>query len=306
MQGANFIFIHIKDQQQKPLLDRPPALSALQSFETFLLLTALGRHPQALTTLTAALESAAKSVSGAGPEDRSNLAEATGTLNSLIPSGYRVVFTDSLTNLRLKRNNLTHFGHSPKDDDEAIRLSFGTALPLMSAWAKLAHDIDLFEVLQGGLGQILQRSVSLIQDRSNHTLGDANLIRGVRHWIIHHTRDSFLSRWELAVLDSDEATVGTAIVSGFDYRERALNSLKIRDPNVTLTCPICGSTEAFVVELDEESLFNGNGLLFPTIGTCAYCDFHVPAKSAKVIAELCVGQLTADLLRRIRLEYGVE
>ena len=306
MQETNFVFICLNDEQQKSALDKPPALSAIQSFETFLLLTALGRHPQALTTLTAALESAAKSVSGAGPEDKSSLAEATGTLNSLIPNGYQITFTDSLTTLRIKRNNLTHFGHSPKDDNESIRLSFGTALPLMNAWAKLQHDINLFEVLHGGLGEILQRSVGLIQDRSSHALGEANLIRGVRHWITHHTRDSFLSRWELFVLDSDEATIGTAITSGFDYREKALESLKQGDPNVTLTCPICRSTEAFVVELDEESLFNEDGLFRPILGTCAYCDFLVPAKSVKLIADLCADQLTTELLRQIRLEYGVE
>lgn len=306
MQRTNFVFIYLNDQQRKSVLDKPPALSALQSFETFLFLTALGRHPQALTTLTAALESAAKSVSGAGPEDRSSLADATGTLNSLIPKGYRITFTDSLTNLRIKRNNLTHFGHSPKDDNESIRLSFGTALPLMNAWAKLKHDIDLFEVLHGGLSDILQRSVDLIQDRSSHALGETNLIRGVRHWIIHHTRDAFLSRWELSVLDSDEATIGTAVASGFDYREKALDSLRLRDPNVTLSCPICSSTGAFVVELDEESLFNGNGLFSPTQGTCVYCDFHVPAKSVKLITELCADQLTTELLRQIRLEYGVK
>jgi hypothetical protein len=59
MATANFVFINLNEQQQKSILGKPPALSALQSFETFLLLTALGRHPQALTTLTAALESAA-------------------------------------------------------------------------------------------------------------------------------------------------------------------------------------------------------------------------------------------------------
>jgi len=306
MESADFIFIYLNDQQQKSILDRPPALSALQSFETFLLLTALGRHSQALTTLTAALESAAKSISGAGPEDRSNLAEATATLNSLIPSGYQVIFTDTLTNLRIKRNNLTHFGHSPKDDNESIRLSFGTALSLMNAWAKVKHDIDLFEVLHGGLGEILQRSVGLIQDPLNHALGEANLIRGVRHWIIHHTRDSFLSRWELSVLSSDEATIGTTVASGFDYREKALERLKQRDPNVTLTCPICSSTEAFVVEVDEESLFNGDGALSPIRGTCIYCDFRVPATTVKLISELCADQLTTELLRQIRLEYGVK
>lgn len=306
MQAANFVFIVLNEQQQQSVLERPPALSALQSFETFLLLSALGRHPQAMITLTAGLESAAKSVSGVDPEDRSNLAEALATLKSLIPKGYPITFTDSLTNLRIKRNHLIHFGHSPKDDNESIRLSFGTALPLMNEWAKQKHKIDFFKVLHGGLGVILQRSVGLIQDRSSYALGEANLIRGVRHWIIHHTRDSFLSRWELFVLDSDESTVGTAIASGFDYREKALESLKLRDPNVTLTCPICSSTEAFVVELDEESLFNGNGMFSPTLGTCTYCDFHVPAKSEKLIVELCADQLTTELLCQIRLEYGVK
>jgi hypothetical protein len=176
----------------------------------------------------------------------------------------------------------------------------------MRAWANLEHDIDLFEKSCGDLGEILMRSVELIQDRSNHALGETNLIRGVRHWIVHHTRDSFLSRWELSVLDSDEASVGTAVASGFDYREESLQNLKSRDPNATLTCPICHSTDAFVVCLDEESLFEGNGRLSPTQGACVYCDFYVPTKSVKLIDQLCGNQLTPELLLQMRGEYGVK
>ncbi|NCV40980.1 MAG: hypothetical protein EBW11_10545, partial [Betaproteobacteria bacterium] len=53
-----FIFFNFDQATINSFASKAPTISALQSFETFLLLSALGRHPQALVTICSALESA--------------------------------------------------------------------------------------------------------------------------------------------------------------------------------------------------------------------------------------------------------
>jgi hypothetical protein len=298
-------FIELSREQAVSVNQSPPALSAMQSLETFLLLTALGRHPQALTSLATSIESAATSFEGRGPEVTSSLSEAIATLNGLIPRDFRFKPVESLSAFRRKRNGLTHFGCSPADDDESIRLSFGVGLPLMFAWAEVRHNIDFSVALVGELGGVVRRTIELLQSPVGRQLEAKNLVRGVRRWVNHHIRNSFLSSWEIHVLNHDEESAGFDDGSGWVFRSKLLERLRLSDPNVTVSCPICGSLEALVVEIDEGALAADTGTLVPRACRCVFCDFNVPKEAADLTLALCAEMFTDDLIKRTRSEYGL-
>lgn len=308
MATSSLTFLHLSEQQRLSIMGTPPALSALQSFETFLFLTALGRHPQAMVFLASGIESAAKSILGQGPTDRSDLAKLSMELNSLVPQGESLRLTDTLEDFRNKRNNIVHFGCSPGDDDISIRLSFGTAVPLLNMWLGVKHGVSIFASLPEEFAYILKIAVDLIQDQRHKKFDREQLIRGVQRWIIYKTRESYLTNWELFVLNSDMSTVGTNIESGFDFRDRVREKLVHRDDREEFDCPICKNEESFLVSIDYEALSEPNPKIVPLDGICVWCDFHISSESeesSRFLSHHCQDQFTDEVLKRIRKEYGL-
>jgi hypothetical protein len=122
------IFIELPDEVQKVVEARHPMISALQGFETALLLLAQRRYPQALVTITSSIESACKAHLGLGPEDRQDLSHLAPELNGQLTEGKNLPLGD-LGKLRVTRNKLTHYGFMPADGEVSISLFFRTALP---------------------------------------------------------------------------------------------------------------------------------------------------------------------------------
>lgn len=308
----NFLFLN--EQQRQSVLSAPPALSTLQSFETFLLLTAIGRHPQAMTCLASGVESAGKSYLRIGPDDKdTSLANLTVDLNKLFDPG-KGFKHDHLKKFRKKRNDITHFGYSPKDDEQCIDFSFGTALPLLNVWAEVLHGINLFDALSPDLppdlgisfahfGSILRMAVELIQDQSHASVGREQLIKGVQRWVVFHTRESYLANWELSVLDSDTSSGG----GGWEYRHKAREALNPFDDKEEFRCPICNDSDGFLVSIDHDALNSNNPRIIPLDGICTWCDFRVSDKSSvstKFLSMHCKDQFTDEVIDRLRKKWG--
>jgi len=297
-----FLFLHFTEIELSSIKSKPPAVSAFQTFESFLLLTALGQFPQALTTLASSLESAAKSFNQEGSDVRTNLSEALGTLNCLVPKDFLFKLEPDRTFFRDRRNHLAHYGSSPEDDEDSIRCSFGTGIPLFYAWAKYEQGIDIFE---NQFGRIIKMACHLVQSPANKYINPKQAIQGVRHWMNHHIRESFMSKWEISVLDADESSFGTIPVSGFDYKRERLIKLQNDDPNITISCPVCESSNSFVVKLNNDSLISKKSELKPESGECVTCDFRLNDGAQKLTLELCKQQLTEELLNQTLKEYGI-
>lgn len=308
MANSELTFLNLSEPQRQSIEKAPPALSALQSFETFLLLTAINRHPQAMIFLASAIESAAKSVLRLGPNDVRDLAKLNMEINKLVPKGELLRLTDTLEEFRNKRNHIIHFGCSPDDDDLSIRFSFGTAVPLLNMWFDVEHGVSIFSSLYEELGDILKISVDLIQDQRQKKFDRKQLIKGVQRWIIFHTRESYLTKWELSVLDSDASTCGTSMKSGFDYRDRVRENLVYGEDREEFDCPICKQDKSFLVSMDYEALSGPNPRLVPLAGTCVWCDFYISPKSnegSRFLDHHIGDQFTHEVLERIRKEYGL-
>src|SRR5437588_473581 len=96
----------------KDLLNRPPLASSLQNLETSFLLLAVWRYPHGLVSCASAIESALKA---AFNKRRKGFGELLKLANAELPGD---VFSQAdLDEFRDKRNEIVHYGFSPKDDE---------------------------------------------------------------------------------------------------------------------------------------------------------------------------------------------
>ena len=191
---ARFIFF-IFDQATIDLFaSKAPTISAFQSFETFLLLSALGRHPQALVTLCSAIESASAASTGRKITDSSEggLARGWEVLNEVIPRDFHLPTNPTRKQLREKRNDVTHFGFSNKDDHDCAFYSLGLGVPLFAGWAMGQYGINLYESC-GNFGRLLKTTVEVIHDPKKNRITALDASSILRRWITFHLRESFLS-----------------------------------------------------------------------------------------------------------------
>ncbi len=303
-QYAEFIFLNFDQSMIALLGSKAPTISAFQSFETFLLLNALGRHPQALVTLCSALESASAASAGRKITDTSEggLARAWEVLNEVIPRDFQLPSHPTRKQLREKRNDVTHFGFSNKDDHECAFYSLSLGVPLFAGWAKGQYGINLYDSC-GNFGKLLEITVGVIHDskRNRITALDASSI--LRRWISFHLRDFFMADWEIEVLDADRSTFGTSPVSGIEIREQQLKDLQDGEPHALIDCPICNGFESMFIALNEKVLLDEKKLR-PDFGECKHCDVVFPPNLSPILRELCKPHLTGELTKSILKVYG--
>ncbi len=131
-------------QNQLMFLDfTPPAkgelLSSLQSFETSLMMIALGRWTNAITSITNSIETLIKADLGGGDKldilindfcDRHNISSA---------------LKDAAHRVRKKRNDFIHSAVIPDDNDEAILTYMNDALSVLKVFLEKSLGINLYE-----------------------------------------------------------------------------------------------------------------------------------------------------------------
>jgi hypothetical protein len=301
-ENITIIFLNLSDADQKTVLSRPPMISALQGFETMLLLIAEGRFPAALAVCINAIESSWKAHSAMGPDDRVFLAEVLGGMRSALPREAISTFSSKLTTLREKRNQITHFGFSKQDDEESMSLLLSTAIPLLDAWIQHAIGVKVVESLVYDLGDKIRQAIGLVSQRSSTgiNLSAIDAIRGVRHWILHHTRLSYLPEWEQEILDQ-EASSGWR---GWEIKQRLMTRVQNEmDPYAVIDCPICKSGDSMVVRLDDAAL-EANQLI-PLEVHCVECGLQLPESASPLVIEICRSELTPSLLDETRRQYGM-
>jgi hypothetical protein len=303
---AKFIFFNFDQPTIDLFASKAPTISALQSFETFLLLSALGRHPQALVTICSALESATAASTGRKITDTSEggLARAWEVLNEVIPRDYQLPINPTRKQLREKRNDVAHFGFSNKDDHDCAFYSLSLGVPLFAGWAKGQYGINLYKSC-GNFGRLLEVTVGVIHDSKRNRITALDASSVLRRWITFHLRETFMADWEIEVLDADRSTFGTSPASGIEIRETQLKTLQDTEPNALIDCPICGEFDSMFIALNEKELFN-NKRLSPDFGQCKHCDVQFPPKLSPILRELCTPHLNEALTASTCKSYGVD
>lgn len=303
---ASFLFFNFDQSLIEVFASKAPTISAFQSFETFLLLSAFGRHPQALVTLCSALESASAASTGRKITDTSEggLARALDVLNEVIPRDYQLPTNPTRKQLREKRNDVAHFGFSTKDDQVCAFYGLSLGVPLFAGWAKGQYGINLYKSC-GNFGILLEITVGVIHDSKVNRITALDASSVFRRWITFHLRESFMADWEIEALDADRSTFGTSPASGIEIRETQLKTLQDTEPNALIDCPICGEFDSMFIALNEKELFN-NKRLSPDFGQCNHCDVQFPPKLSPILRELCTPHFNEALTANICKSYGVD
>lgn len=297
-----FTFIKLSESAKESLGKYPPALSALQSIDSFFILTAADRHSHAFVSLTLAAESAFKSSKGIGPENTNvGFADALAHLNTLVDPS-RELKMPFYGGTSTYRNSIVHFGFSPKDNKLSIQKSFTVLLPLLDVWLDSSHGFSLYDTFAHGLkDHVLRTQKNLLRGKTGAELKVESLVFGLRHWINFHLRENYLTDAESkAITDAEES------LTFLDYRQERLQRLSDRfDCGTNINCPICEGIETlFIWFCESELLESDQPRLLPVGGCCVECDANFTSDRALLLTDLVSDQLDTRLLESIRKDYG--
>jgi hypothetical protein len=304
------------------LVDNPPLASSLQAFETSLELIALHRFPAALIACVNAWESALKAAF--------EIEEAphTPSLRKLLERPETAILRSASwnteRNLKLieKRNQITHYGYTPKDSSICTTLLLETAYPGLACvyehffdfrlmWQQLGDSQHTFgsfcssDMNKVGLvpqwGDLLWLAMNQFQQhQAAHNLAPA--------WYFHPLasalRLGFQKSWTSPA--ENEALV-LAESDGILYEQQEqVRSQVVRqmsDCQTTLFCPICDAADTFLIEFDEDAL--DDGPMTTKWCFCVACHFSLPSAAGFLIPAL----LTEDLFphwQALRIDCGLE
>ena len=138
--------LHFLRATPERLMSRPPLCSSLQSVESSFMLVALDRFPHALVTCASAIESSMKSVLVYPPENRIPAARLYAKVRKRYP-GLESFDERDLEDFRLKRNEIAHYGFSPRDDEPTATLLLKTGFPFLTACYSEFFGFDLVDGL---------------------------------------------------------------------------------------------------------------------------------------------------------------
>jgi len=264
------------------LLSQPPLGSALQSFETSLLLLALDRFPHALLACANAWESAIKANLGIPPTDRSFNAER---LIKEIRAAYKALESfdeEKLQRFRFMRNNITHFGFSPKDDSACAELILESGIPFFYSilercfkfhldwrefdpsatdfWSLLKlHEVGRIDLRRVGLHPEIADQIRSARDiysaidkrHLTSMTGYTQCFRGFSFFLRGKLKESHMTL-------VDDFTLEMADKRGmlWEMREAVKESLRksFGEASWEFDCPVCGASGSLIAKLLEVNL----------------------------------------------------
>jgi hypothetical protein len=272
-------------------------ISSLQSIETSFFLTALHRHPHALTTLVSGVESALQ----AAATDQSK----SDTLQTLIRNAsaksprLRQLSDSDVDHLRLARNRFVHRGFSPKDDSEAVELFLTVGVPLAEATYSDLHAFHVREELLEEYAQLIDVATVVAERARSIAVTDLSYcLNAFAHLIRWRFQENFSTGWQLRALDHSEK-IGARFAHVSKEREELE---RVFAASWALDCPICDAVGDGVCELDDDALSAGR--LVPTRFACANCGFVV-RKSEPFLGEVLFGPQLTESRKQILAEYGI-
>lgn len=297
-------FIDLNSEQLKIILNRPPLASALQNFETAVFLSAHGWHPQALSLLASAIESAGRAHFRIPIDERTDLSTLGPSITQEFPKGFEYITgrgyqLGQFRQFREKRNAVTHYGSSPADSEEAAYLIYSFAIPCLNDFIRLCVGISIISNLSETISTNLIAVIRLLQNSGQHKISTLNVVGGITHAVRHQTRGANLSWWERELInDSDSWEI-------FDFKKARKEKLQKDDPYIMLNCPVCLHwEESLVVRIDQYELEKGNISL--DLARCFECDWESTSESKELLCQLCEDQITKELVGITLSSYGIK
>jgi hypothetical protein len=274
--------------------------SSMQSFETVLLLIALGRHPHAVITCAGAIESAIKAKSASlGIDEDASLYNAIEAARQKTPD--LAAFPGKLlNNFRKARNNFVHSGFSPMDDGKSVGLLLEVGFPFLDQCYRYLHSFDLVDLLPQPVVDYLRIGASVLQRAKEINSHDWTYsLKSLGHWIRWNLKERFTSNWEMRHLTEADETGGN-----FEQKLRERKELENNfNPSWVFDCPLCGSIGDAVCELDNDELHSRN--IVPTRMACVHCGFVVEEEEP-FVTEALLKQEVEPVKNQILREYGIK
>lgn len=115
---------------------------------------------------------------------------------------------------------------------------------------------------------------------------------GIQHWM--------MADWQKDALISAEEGGADAWESKEKQKKELANEFK--EPMWSFSCPVCGETESFVCEIDDEELDRAKIQI--RRGVCVHCSLVIPNNCPFLADELCREQFDKEL-PRILSGYGI-
>lgn len=290
------------------MMNRPPLASSLQHLDTSFLLLSMGRYPHALVSCGSAIESALKAAINAGPESRLEFKELINKARLSCPS-LTLLNDDAIRRFRDKRNEIIHYGFSPKDDELSAKLLLETGYTLLENCYDAFFQFMLVgkNDVYGGLDVDLARHLEIARKVYAKAKNEPNVnltycFLSLIHQVRWDLRENMLSYWQKEVINSEEESLHEI---SWDMRKEYKQELswKVMDPSFDFDCPICGASDDFVCQLDDELLENAQISL--KRGACVNCGFMIPKNCPFLADELCTKQID-QAKSTILKEYGIK
>ena len=270
--------------------------SSLQSVETSFFLTALGRHPHALSVIASAIESCLQA-GGIGAKN-DGLQERIKKAKHVVRA-IQVFPDEDLERLRNVRNRIVHRGFSPKDDSESVSIYISIALPLLQLCYENLHSFDFM----GGLLNEYAEHIAAAQKvhaivRETPDLDLTYCLRAFSHRIRWGFKENFSSSWEIGELIRAEET-GTKFERTYEQRKR-LKALF--DAAWNFRCPTCDEFDSAVGELDTDRM-DRHEIVVNRLA-CTNCGFVV-YQDQPYLSQVLLERQVIEAAPEILKEYGI-
>lgn len=280
-------------------MDSMPLPSALQTWETSLLLISLGRFAHALTNCASSCESAIKAAFAIPQDNRDEVWKffnrARDEKNAIADIPNRGKFLNA-------RNRIIHYGFSPKDDSEAAFYLLKTGIPLFRAILLEYFDYDpIAQLWPGTISEQLQIALRVFEQNlaknqvSNHQLCFAVLM----HVIAAELRDQMASLTQAEVEES--SSYGDA---KFQASRSVASNFRIKGPDWDFEeCPVCPGYQSLKGILDDDELDKGQVSI--RAGYCCFCGMTLPTGFMLLNNEVCRSQIDTER-EKILSDYGIK
>jgi len=288
------------------MMEHPPLASSLQSFETCLLLIALGRFPSALASCAAAVESAIKGKLGKPADDKIELWRLLEEARGVCP-GLRLFDKAKLDRFREARNRIVHYGYTPQDDETCAVQLLETGFPLLEKCYSDLFGFDLIPgpggVGKGGLDAKVGQQYTVCRD----VYRQAKQLQGIRYGycftsLAHYVRLA-IKQMAMTATESNLIENGSGWGAERQHEEQAKKELEgaFQEPVWDFDCPVCGGEQTLVAELDGEALKRKQVSVRRCV--CVHCEMVVFGGSPYLANRML--RLDIKTATRIRKEFGI-
>jgi hypothetical protein len=205
-----------------------------------------------------------------------------------------------LESFRFKRNDIVHYGFSPRDDEEAATLLLNIGFPFLSACYREFYSFDLLDGLVVEYGQQLGIALGVYQQAKGiPDLRFTYCLSAFGHLLRWSIRQSLMAHWEV-----DASAHAFETCANLEACQRQKRELEFAFGTAwVFDCPICDDgVDTFVCELDEARL--GEGAITLKRAACANCGLEVRQNSPFLADALCRDQVAAKRDAILR-DFGI-